>query len=408
MEWVWLIFLLLLGACVGSFMNVLIHRLPRGESIVFPPSHCPACGRGIKWYDNIPVLSWLLLGGRCRFCREPISCRYLLVELAAAVLVGGLYVWYFMLDLRQGAGEFAEAWPMFTAHAALLCGLLVCSIVDIRQWIIPLEVMWFCSLLGLAAAAYQPHAFLPAVSPNLAAMSFAAAAGLAVANLMMRRGLIQPSFIDASDRSMPQAGDPESISPDKKTPGRGQKPPVSVAITKAHGVNPRKEVLRECLFLAPVVVLAVGAAVLLVAVPAVGRVWRDWLDVKLHPILAPRVLGAATVVFGYFIGGLWIWAARIFGTLAFGKEAMGLGDVHIFAAVGAVTGAAVPSVAFFMAPFFALSWAMVFWLSRRQRELPYGPWLAAATLVVMLFYDSIMNMSLLRPYIEAAGLIFNR
>ena len=73
MDAVWIVFLLATGACVGSFLNVVIYRLPRGESIVSPPSHCPNCGRGIRWYDNIPLMSWLLLRGQCRFC-EANAC----------------------------------------------------------------------------------------------------------------------------------------------------------------------------------------------------------------------------------------------------------------------------------------------------------------------------------------------
>lgn len=76
----------LLGAIVGSFLNVVIHRYPRGESIVFPPSRCPACGTRIKPWDNIPIVSWIVLLGRCRACRAPIAIRYPLVELANALL----------------------------------------------------------------------------------------------------------------------------------------------------------------------------------------------------------------------------------------------------------------------------------------------------------------------------------
>ncbi len=85
-----------LGALIGSFLNVVIHRLPRGESLVAPGSHCPACSTPIAPYDNIPVLSWLLLRGRCRHCDAPIAARYPLVELftalafAAVVAVRGL------------------------------------------------------------------------------------------------------------------------------------------------------------------------------------------------------------------------------------------------------------------------------------------------------------------------------
>jgi len=86
------------GLVVGSFLNVVIHRLPRGASLLRPPSHCPACGAPVRWFDNVPVLSFLLLVGRCRSCRAPISPRYPAVELlggfaaAAALLRFGLTV----------------------------------------------------------------------------------------------------------------------------------------------------------------------------------------------------------------------------------------------------------------------------------------------------------------------------
>jgi len=81
-----------IGACVGSFLNVVIHRIPIEESIVFPPSRCPGCRHGIAWYDNIPVLSYLLLRGRCRNCGEPISLRYPLVETANALFYLAIYL----------------------------------------------------------------------------------------------------------------------------------------------------------------------------------------------------------------------------------------------------------------------------------------------------------------------------
>src|SRR5687767_10970525 len=74
-----------LGAIVGSFLNVVIHRYPRGESIVLPPSHCPHCSANIRPYDNVPIVAYLWLGGRCRACRHVISGRYPLVELANAL-----------------------------------------------------------------------------------------------------------------------------------------------------------------------------------------------------------------------------------------------------------------------------------------------------------------------------------
>ena len=78
------------GLLIGSFLNVVVWRVPRGESLMHPPSHCPRCDAPIKPYDNVPVVSWLLLRGRCRNCGAPISARYPLVELATGVLFGGL------------------------------------------------------------------------------------------------------------------------------------------------------------------------------------------------------------------------------------------------------------------------------------------------------------------------------
>ena len=90
--WLLALWLFAAGGIIGSFLNVVVYRLPAGLSIVMPGSHCPRCKRHIRWFDNVPVLSWLLLGGRCRDCHEPISLRYPLVEAATALLflaVGG-------------------------------------------------------------------------------------------------------------------------------------------------------------------------------------------------------------------------------------------------------------------------------------------------------------------------------
>ncbi len=82
----------IIGAIVGSFLNVVIHRYPREESVVFPSSHCPHCNAAIRWYDNIPILSFVVLGARCRRCRQPISWRYPLVELANALFYLALFL----------------------------------------------------------------------------------------------------------------------------------------------------------------------------------------------------------------------------------------------------------------------------------------------------------------------------
>ena len=117
-------FATILGAIVGSFLNVVIHRYPREESIVFPPSHCPHCDVPINWYDNVPVLSFLILLGRCRACRQPISWRYPLVELANALF-------YLAIFLHTG--------PQigFVFLAAMVSMIIVLIYIDAEIQILP-------------------------------------------------------------------------------------------------------------------------------------------------------------------------------------------------------------------------------------------------------------------------------
>lgn len=129
-----------LGAFVGSFLNVCIHRLPRRESVVWPGSHCPACGAGVKPWDNIPLLSYLLLGGRCRACRAPISPRYPLIEAANALGYAGILWWF-------GAG-----WPA-VVYALWFSALLVVSAIDLSHQIIPNVITFPGMVIGLLAAA---------------------------------------------------------------------------------------------------------------------------------------------------------------------------------------------------------------------------------------------------------------
>ena len=83
---------IVLGACVGSFLNVFVYRLPRRKSLLHPPSHCPVCGHLIRWHDNVPMFGWIKLRGKCRDCQSPISVRYPCVEGFCAALFGGIFV----------------------------------------------------------------------------------------------------------------------------------------------------------------------------------------------------------------------------------------------------------------------------------------------------------------------------
>jgi leader peptidase (prepilin peptidase)/N-methyltransferase len=152
----WLIFVVvfLLGLAVGSFLNVVIHRTPREENIAWPGSRCPRCGESLRWYHNIPLLSWLMLGGRCAFCKEPISFRYPLIEL----LNGLLWV---ILWLKTGHPlEFAFIAASFSA-------LLALTAIDFEYFAVPDSVNFFAlaaAILAAGAVAWQSGAWSPLVA----------------------------------------------------------------------------------------------------------------------------------------------------------------------------------------------------------------------------------------------------
>ncbi|HEV3027177.1 MAG TPA: prepilin peptidase [Planctomycetota bacterium] len=150
---VFLVFSGLLGLNIGSFLNVCIFRLPRNcMSIVKPRSRCPKCLSWIAWYDNLPVVSWCALGGKCRHCQNPISIRYTLVEL----LTGALYL---IAGWRALYGAPAPGWPQavdFAIEAWLLGAMIVCTFIDLEFRILPDEVTISGLVIGLAASAAFP------------------------------------------------------------------------------------------------------------------------------------------------------------------------------------------------------------------------------------------------------------
>ncbi len=127
----------LAGGVLGSFLNVVIWRLPRGESVVRPPSHCPGCGTPIRPWDNIPVVSWFLLRGRCRHCRAPIAARYPAVEALTALCLA-------LVPLTLGVD--GDVWLGF----ALVLVLIPCAFIDLDHRIIPNKITGPAAILGLA------------------------------------------------------------------------------------------------------------------------------------------------------------------------------------------------------------------------------------------------------------------
>src|SRR2546423_1292484 len=150
---VYIVFFFALGACIGSFLNVVVWRLPRGESLVSPPSRCPHCGHKLAWRDNLPVIGWIMLRGKCRYCGSPISPRYPIIEAITALLFVAYYVSFFIF--QQGpcaarpmmtADEFGYLhsralninldWPIFALYLFLLSSLLAASLIDAESFTI--------------------------------------------------------------------------------------------------------------------------------------------------------------------------------------------------------------------------------------------------------------------------------
>jgi len=248
------IFVFIFGAVVGSFLNVCIHRLPRAESIVFPASHCPNCNRPIPWYYNVPIISYFILGGRCKFCKMKISFRYLLVEGLSAVILTVLF-WRF------------GAKPELAIYATFFSALIVISFIDIEHWIIPDEI----SLPGTAI------------------------------------GLI-----------------------------------VSGVYPALQGQESRLLALRDSFF-------------------------------------------------GILFGFISLYLIGLIGKIAYKKEAMGGGDMILLMFIGAFLGWKLTIVAFFVAPVFGSIVGVPRLIMRKQETIQYGPFLAVAALICVLFKDGILT-----------------
>lgn len=146
----WLIGAGLLGLLVGSFLNVCIYRLPRDQSVVSPPSRCPSCERELRWFHNVPVLSWLVLRRRCAYCRTPISGRYPLVEVLTAVLFV-LHVWWFGPTALMGV------------RLVFAAALLVLFLTDLDCRILPNEITVGGCVAGLVASLFLPPGLVSAL-----------------------------------------------------------------------------------------------------------------------------------------------------------------------------------------------------------------------------------------------------
>jgi len=386
-DFVILAFVFAFGACVGSFLNVVVYRLPRGQSLSSPPSRCPKCEHKLAWHDNVPVLGWMWLRGRCRYCHEPISARYPIIEF----LTGALFVFYYvaMFDLQWGpcpppvrAMDIRQDWPIYALYMVMLATLLAASLIDAELYIIPLGMCWLLAGLGAGVHAVADSPMLRGNllidSPAINALAAGGTVGWLLSVVLMYGGVVRRSFPQGEpllsvDRDAIEAEWAEAQRKGENPPPLP--PPYSVMQIYA-------EMAREVLFMLPAVVLGAVCALLVTRAPAVEAWWKSILAIGFVKGLLGAMLGA-------LVGGLVVWMTRILGTLFFRKVAMGLGDVHLMFGVGAIIGGGPVTVAFFIAPFAGMAIALYLLATGKKREIPYGPYLSIGTAVTLLLYCPI-------------------
>jgi leader peptidase (prepilin peptidase)/N-methyltransferase len=415
---IYIVFLFALGACVGSFLNVVVWRLPRIEGdhddsllrslartfsgLAYPPSHCPKCNTKLAWYDNIPVFGWLALRGKCRYCGEPISPRYPIVEAAC----GGLFVFYYVMFFIAGIGPcppqpvmitqdhvlrelprpliISLDWPIYLLDMFLIACLLAASLIDAELFIIPVEIPWLAAAVGVIAHACIDTPTTPgalSASQQTAALAAGGAIGWILSLALSRLGVIKPSFPKGEPLlEVDRAAMLEEL---KVARREGKAPEYERDLPPEYTRSQiRLEISKEMIFLLPPLILAMTAVLLVLNVPLIGTWWE-------RVVAHHWISGALGAIFGALIGGFVVWLTRILGTIGFGRIAMGLGDVHLMFGVGAIIGAGAATVAFFLAPFFGILVALYMLLTGTRRELPYGPYLSLASAFVVLFYCPI-------------------
>lgn len=474
-----LLFVFAFGGCVGSFINVLAYRLPKGLGVVVPSSRCPKCQTVLGWRENIPILGWLMLRGKCRHCRRPISPEYPIVEFIVALLFALLYAMWAMdpsplvfLGVPDGWGApdwtnagMGRVWPALGLTLLLVGALAAMTIVDAKTFTIPLVIPWSIGLLALAT--HPLHALwiqttgagrligsahewvIPTGGWEFTLAALGGGAGLVIACALLALRAIPRSFADY------EAWEKSVTKPEGGAEGQAPRPAGSMLVRVLLLTGPaiagmalgatvgmrlgkwamgmtlgaaiglvvgvflrrlapddapsehepvwtrypfvRREMWKELLFVSPIVLLALAGWAWGMRLQGVGEE-----AVTSAPPLWLAALGGS--VMGLLVGGGIVWGVRIVFSIAFKKEAMGLGDVHMMAGVGAALGWIDPLLAFFVAPFSGIALAAagtVFpRLLKSARVLPYGPHLAVATLTLIYLkplYEKLLEWILKSP-----------
>lgn len=342
----WSLILFVFGCMVGSFLNVCIHRLPLGQSVVSPPSHCPHCKYSIPWYLNIPLFTWLYLRGKCRNCGAPISARYFLVELLTGIIFLGCW-------LRFGAISPALALVV----CLVMAGLIAATFIDFEHLIIPDEIT-----IGGMVAGFVFSFFIPglhdeaSVAASLKQSLLGMAVGAGIVYLIVRLGKLafgrQKLALPAETR---------------------------IVFTETAVQLPDRAIPYEELFYRPSDTIVLHAH----TVELVDRCYKD-VVVRLSPSLLrieEEELNPETVPY----------LEAISSQIVLPREAMGFGDVKFMAAIGAFLGwkAVIFSLMVSSAIGSVVGLALIA-MGKRQARLPYGPYIAMAAAIWIFFGPQIV------------------
>ena len=337
----WSLCFFVFGCLVGSFLNVCIHRLPLGLSIVTPPSHCPHCKYSIPWWLNIPLLTWLVLKGRCKNCGASISPRYFVVELLTGLMF--LACW---LEFGSQVHEY-HSMPLALVYAVLLAGLICATFIDFEHFIIPDEITFGGVAAGLVASFFLPY--LQNVHSHGEGILWSAIGAAAGAGIVYGFSRLGKLLFGRQRLKLPTAS--------------------KVIFTETCLHLPDKEICYEEIFYrkSDTIVLQARTAEL------IDRSYKDVL-IKLSP--------AALSIGGEKLNPddvPHLEAECV--EIVLPREAMGLGDVKFLAAIGAFIGWSGAVFSLFASAIIGLAvYAPLILLKRREwsSRMPYGPYIALA------------------------------
>lgn len=329
----WMFVFFFLGAIIGSFLNVCIVRLPREQSIVFPSSHCVFCKKNIVWYDNIPLLSYLLLLGKCRNCKTLIAFRYFFVELTTA-LCFLLFYQYFGLNI------------ILLPYLVMLCGFIVATFVDFEHRIIPDQVSIGGTVAGFLFSLFIPQMHEQDVFWKGGLWSLVGL--LAGGGSIYLMGMLGNVIIPRSKRHLDEILKEEFFQ-------------VMSPISKEQ-FNALWKELERCGYLADK--------------GETGNVLASFWEVK----------RAEDLKFGPDFADL---KKKVYKVLR--MDTMGGGDVKLMAMVGAFMGWKLALLSFFLAPFFGAIYGMIEKLRTKESTIAYGPFLVLGALISLFKGDEIIR-----------------